>query len=467
MENLKIPLELAALLQKADFIHVGTSDEHGQPSVASKFLLKIDGNSVYLADMVKGKTRKNVQCNPFISLAVMDEDNLRNYQINGTAKAIEAGSEFDILALEFTEKQVSFATSRIISGVQRLNPHKGEAFSSNQVKVFYKVSVSEVLEVGPTVRLKKETSDGEEQDIYTLIIGLKSNAARRLRQFAEKNRQLTIVAAFALILLLGLLDYLTGYDIDISILLLVPIILVSLSAKERLAFITSFISALVWLLSEEWARGWHFPWGIILWNALIRMGFFFIIVKLIYVLMSRIEKEKMFARSDFLTGIANSRHFSDLLAAELKRLARDGRPFTLAYFDVDNFKVVNDGSGHNAGDKLLRLIADTLKRSVREIDIVGRLGGDEFAVLFPLTDQKQARSALERMQKALLDSVRRSGYPVTFSIGAVTYLSATASGDEALKQADDKMYEAKKQGKNSIRYGVFGQSYLRKEFVRG
>jgi len=456
MGSEKIPLGLVQLLQKTDFISVGTADEHGQPSVANKFILKIEGNSVYIVDLIKGRTWRNLQYNPLISLTVMDEDNLRNYQINGTASVLEAGSELDRLLAEFADKQVLFATDRIISGVQQLKPHKDQVFSSVQARVVYKVTVSEVVEVGPTARIKKEAIEEAGEGFFFAAGGFRSRVIKQWRYFIEKNKKVTVGIAFVSILLIAALDYITGNDIELSILFLFPVIIVALSASRMLTFITMVASALLWFIVYEATRGWAFPWGIIAWNTLVRLGFFWVIVRLIYALRNRIEREKKLSRTDFLTGVSNSRHFSELLAAELKRLERDGRAFTLAYLDIDNFKDVNDRSGHTAGDALLRLAADTLKNSFRQIDVVGRLGGDEFAILLPLTGQEQARFALERARDALLDAVRKQYDKVTFSIGAVTFLSAAASSDEAIAQVDGAMYEVKRSGKNSIRYGTFG-----------
>lgn len=456
MKTEKISRGLAALLKKSEFISVGTSDASGSPSVASKFLLKVDGNTVYLVDLIKGKTLRNVRYNPIISLSVMDEDNLRGYQINGTVSVIEFGKEFDLLMLEFTEKQVSFATNRIIAGVQQSKPHAGAVFSSNKAEVFYRISVTETLEIGPLVKLKKEEIV-EEKEIVSAIVGFKSRFSRRISYWTGKNPWLTVTFSLITVLMIGLLDYRVGVDIELSILLLFPILAVTISLGKKVSLITMCVGVAVWMLEEEAARGWSFPWGIMVWNAVIRLVFFVLIINLVFDLKSRMEKEKSFARSDFLTGIANSRHFSDLLTMELKRLARDGRPFTLAYIDVDNFKSVNDTFGHKAGDALLRLIADTLKRSVREIDAVGRLGGDEFALLLPLTVQEQARFVLERTNNSLLEAVLKGRYDVTFSIGSVTFDSAAASADEAISLADKVMYEAKQTGKNSIRYECWGR----------
>lgn len=456
MENVKIPQGLVALLQKAYYISVGTSDAHGQPRVASKFLLKVEGNVLYLVDLVRGEIWRNVQYNPLISLTVMDEDNLRNYQINGIAKVLDAGNEFDLLMLEFSDKQVRFATNKIISGIKRNKPHREEVFSSHQAKVFYKILVSEVLEIGPLVRLKAEEIN-DTQEFLPLIAGFKSRFFKLARYFTEQNKWLTISVALISTVIVGFFDFFAGPDIELSIFLLFPIIAVAINMRKKAALIVMYTGVMTWVLSEEASRGWHFPWSIMLWNALIRIGFFFFIINLVYALKAKLEKEKELARCDFLTGIANSRHFSDILTMELKRLARDGRPFTLVYLDVDDFKTINDTSGHNVGDGLLRLIADTLKHSVREIDVVGRLGGDEFALLLPLTDQEKARLVLERTRNALSASVGKGGYGITFSIGAVTYLSAAASSDEAIMLADNKMYEAKKRGKNAILYGIFGE----------
>nr|MDQ3806083.1 GGDEF domain-containing protein [Acidobacteriota bacterium] len=118
--------------------------------------------------------------------------------------------------------------------------------------------------------------------------------------------------------------------------------------------------------------------------------------------------------------------------------------------------LVNDHLGHSAGDRLLKSVAEIIRRDVRSIDVVARLGGDEFAVLMPETDEQAARAAVSRLRQRLALSARRHGWPVTFSIGVVTFDAPPASVDEMLRAADELMYAAKRLGKDSVRHRVEG-----------
>jgi diguanylate cyclase (GGDEF)-like protein len=120
--------------------------------------------------------------------------------------------------------------------------------------------------------------------------------------------------------------------------------------------------------------------------------------------------------------------------------------------DVDDFKLINDRLGHSAGDRLLRLVADTIRQNVRGIDVVARLGGDEFAVLMPETDERAAQVVIRRVRRQLLEAARREDWPVTFSAGLVTWIAPPAGVDEMLRAADELMYDAKRHGKNTVRH---------------
>jgi len=150
---------------------------------------------------------------------------------------------------------------------------------------------------------------------------------------------------------------------------------------------------------------------------------------------------------DPLTRVMNARTFSDRLGQELRRNRRYGRPLSLLYLDLDDFKVVNDSHGHQTGDAVLRLVAEAIRGAVRQADIVGRLGGDEFAVLMPETGADVAEAAAGRLAKSLREAFH--GNPsVTASIGIVSCTDAGAGPDDVLHKADRAMYEAKKLGKD-------------------
>ena len=166
------------------------------------------------------------------------------------------------------------------------------------------------------------------------------------------------------------------------------------------------------------------------------------------VLLARSES---LARTDSLTGLANSRAFLERLAVDLPRLARSGAALCLAYLDLDNFKQVNDYYGHSAGDELLRSIAKVIREAVRQGDLPARLGGDEFAVsLWELSPE-----AAVVVAQRLLDQVRGLGrdYPeaqLGASVGIAHLAELPASPDEAVHRADVALYAAKAAGKGRV-----------------
>lgn len=168
-----------------------------------------------------------------------------------------------------------------------------------------------------------------------------------------------------------------------------------------------------------------------------------------------LERERVLSSVDPLTGTVNARAFRERARDEIDRSRRYGRPFTLAYVDLDNFKTVNDRFGHSAGDNLLRLVTDIIRKNLRTTDILARVGGDEFAFLLPETDQVSAHAVLDKIRNKVASSLKEAELPVTMSVGAVVYLSAPDSVDSMIHQADNLMYQAKYSGKNRIRLEVY------------
>jgi diguanylate cyclase (GGDEF)-like protein/PAS domain S-box-containing protein len=167
-------------------------------------------------------------------------------------------------------------------------------------------------------------------------------------------------------------------------------------------------------------------------------------------LREALENEKNLARLDFLTQIPNRRAFAEVLQSEAARSRRYKRPLTLAYIDLDNFKQINDHLGHETGDELLSLIAQTILANIRSTDTVARLGGDEFALLLPETEKDAAYGVVTKLRRILLETVEARQWPVTLSIGVATFVKPVDSVAMLVKVADDLMYSAKGQGKNCI-----------------
>lgn len=163
----------------------------------------------------------------------------------------------------------------------------------------------------------------------------------------------------------------------------------------------------------------------------------------------RLEQQ---ARTDFLTGVANRRHFIEEAEQELARAQRYRLPLSIAMIDLDFFKAINDTYGHEMGDRVLKELAKICRATLREIDLVGRIGGEEFAVLFPQTDGVHAFEIAERLREAIsaAEIPMTQGLPIHFeaSIGIASFRESDANIDVLLNRADQALYEAKRIGRN-------------------
>ncbi|MBW2187199.1 MAG: diguanylate cyclase [Deltaproteobacteria bacterium] len=161
------------------------------------------------------------------------------------------------------------------------------------------------------------------------------------------------------------------------------------------------------------------------------------------------------AFQDSLTGLYNLRYFHDHFDRELQRASRYNTMFSLFMFDVDDFKVVNDTYGHQAGDKVLQEIANTTLRTMRNTDLVARYGGEEFAVILSETTLEVAGEIAERLRENISQlSVDWHGktLSVTVSIGVSFYCpkQANLTKNQIIAIADAGLYRSKKKGKNCI-----------------
>lgn len=159
------------------------------------------------------------------------------------------------------------------------------------------------------------------------------------------------------------------------------------------------------------------------------------------------------AITDWLTGAYVRRHFFKRLEEELSRSARFNLKFSFLMIDLDNFKALNDQHGHLAGDAVLRQTADVIKKTLREVDLVGRYGGEEFAAILLDTDESGAMYVAERVRKGI-EQHEYHAYDLvlkmTASIGVATFSPAIREPGEIVEWADSALYQAKRQGKNRV-----------------
>lgn len=162
------------------------------------------------------------------------------------------------------------------------------------------------------------------------------------------------------------------------------------------------------------------------------------------------------AITDELTGLGNRRHVQQRLEEELSRTSRTGRPLSVALFDVDHFKLVNDEHGHAAGDEVLRSMAAMAVRACRISDLLARWGGEEFLIVLPETDAEGAAIIAERLRawiEAMRVDVGGAALTVTASFGLATLQptpGVQVDGPTLVKRADEALYRAKASGRNRV-----------------
>jgi diguanylate cyclase (GGDEF)-like protein len=170
-------------------------------------------------------------------------------------------------------------------------------------------------------------------------------------------------------------------------------------------------------------------------------------------LVQRADQLHSIANTDELTGLPNRRSFMTLAKSEWDRFQRYHRPLSLLMVDIDHFKAVNDGFGHDVGDDALAHVASLCKDSRRSSDAVARIGGEEFAILMPETTAEQALHVGGRLRLAIAEATCKSNghaFKVTVSIGAAQATLGMAGIHALMKRADEALYRAKSLGRNRI-----------------
>lgn len=167
-----------------------------------------------------------------------------------------------------------------------------------------------------------------------------------------------------------------------------------------------------------------------------------------------LERElQILCRTDPLTTAANRRAFEEMLSQEFSRFKRSRKEYALIMIDIDHFKSVNDEYGHSVGDKVLIEVTEKCKDSLRYHDIVARLGGEEFCILLPYTNATQAKQIAERL-RGKIESMQiiseGNRINVTVSVGLSLVCLDDSDGHDAMQRADQKLFEAKDLGRNTV-----------------
>ncbi len=271
--------------------------------------------------------------------------------------------------------------------------------------------------------------------------------------FFENISYITLVIlCTCAVLLIGAVDLYMGSEASSSILYLAPILTATWFGDRKLGITSALLSTIVWAGADFTSGCQYSNQWILAWNAAVRLGIFLLLSHLTALVQEQLVAEEKAADTDALTNTFNSRAFYEKTQEEMERCRRFHHPLTVAYLDLDNFKMVNDSHGHSAGDNLLRTVAEVMRESTRRIDVIARLGGDEFALLLTETDYDNARMAMDKIRNTLLAKMTALAVPVTFSIGMITYLDLPQDVHMIIRSADQLMYDVKKAGKNAIKH---------------
>lgn len=261
---------------------------------------------------------------------------------------------------------------------------------------------------------------------------------------------------FLIIPFVGLIDFWTGPAITFALIYLIPVSAVAWLNDRRVTIVlASSLTVMTWIAVDYFSE--RFSPNIIAysWNFFSRFSILLIVTTMLSALKQSLLDAHHLSRRDSLTNALNNRGFMELAEREIYRSTRSRHALTIAFLDVDDFKTINDTFGHNAGDRLLIAIVESLHLHTRKSDLVGRVGGDEFVILLPDTGQDAAKSTMNNIRKMMIEEAGKLNFPVTFSIGVLTCIQPPVSVDDMLGMADTLMYKVKTGSKNDIVFSLY------------
>lgn len=196
-------------------------------------------------------------------------------------------------------------------------------------------------------------------------------------------------------------------------------------------------------------------WGLMSATVISFQGETVILVSFVDISSRKEMEENLRAMTvtDPYTGAANRRHFFEKAEEEIKRANRYEKPLSLMLIDADNFKAINNEHGHDIGDKTLRILSDICLSHLRSSDVFGRLGGEEFAFVLPETDADGAIAFAERIRTAVEQEKikgRKGEIKLTITVGIASHSGKDGHIETLIKQAEDSLHEAKKEGGNRV-----------------
>ena len=228
--------------------------------------------------------------------------------------------------------------------------------------------------------------------------------------------------------------------------------------KVASAFVASLASLsvyLIYVLSAYYAMKFGNIWIELVYPLILAIVAFISALVVKYFIKSRdFEQQYRLATTDGLTELYNHRYFQEQMKRQIENSKRYETEFSMIILDIDFFKKFNDTFGHQAGDAVLRQVAQTLKRNVRATDIVCRYGGEEMSIILPNTGKDVAHSTAEKICERVSDKKFKLANDretsVTISLGVATFPYDGQTASEIIDAADKRLYNAKNNGRNQV-----------------
>lgn len=249
--------------------------------------------------------------------------------------------------------------------------------------------------------------------------------------------------------------FVVGNVIYLEPVFVLPIVVVSWYGSKNAGVLLAILSSVTLVVCRYLTSSAELSMKTIVFDGVSHIVVYIILALLVTNFRNVHREEVVAADTDNLTGLLNPRAFYIELANELLRSIRYNRIFSLAYIDIDNFKLINDSMGHSVGDELLKEVANCLKTSLRATDAVARLGGDEYACILAETEAEAAKKLFLNVSQLLKFNMSSHDWPVSFSIGLVTFETPPDDVKKAIAIADNLMYSVKNNQKDNTAYRIW------------
>lgn len=214
-------------------------------------------------------------------------------------------------------------------------------------------------------------------------------------------------------------------------------------------------SAIAWLVADLSSNRPYAHPVIHYWNVAAGWISFLGLTLILSALKGAWTKQMELTRTDALTGAANERYFQEFAQVEVDRARRYRHPITMAGIALDGLEALGERFGRSGGDTVLRATARTIQGSIRTSDLVARLGSDRFGLLLTEMGPDYAETVIVRLHENLLKTLRDHGWPVTFSIGVITFVQPASNVEEMRRTVDELMGQIRGSGKNVVKREVF------------